>query len=1342
MKPHTRSLAFTLVSLLFFTVISFAQPANNLCTSTTVVTPATTCTNLTSQTLFNATAVGSPTNGAGTTNDVWYSVTTPANIRNIQITVTPTGTRNVSYTNATTYIEVFATGACAAGVFTGTSLGTTDINNSLSLNNLAPSTLYYFRVFTTAAPTAGAAANWQFSICATYTLPPANDVCSAPTNLTPQTTCGATTGQTVLGATNYNSPTNTAGTTNDVWYTFTTPANTRNVQIAVTGLGANLNVNNTFIEAFTGGTCAAGVFTGTSIGTTAAGGPVTLSLTGLAPSTQYYFRVFTTGTAIGGTTANWGFSVCVSYTAVPANDNCAGAVTLTVGTANAAGTVQNATASAENAGCAAGTPDDDVWYKFTTSATQTYASISLTPGATLKANGAMLQLYSGSCGGLTSIACGQEEITVTGGLSPSTQYYVRVYSSAAYVTAPAVGTTSNNFSILVSSPARANITAGKMNEVYRQTILSPANVLADPWEITYGPDNYLWITEAKGYKVNRMNPVTGANQVVLDISQNSTFLPVADQPFNAQFDIVAHNPQGGFAGLALHPNFTGAPGGENYVYVSYVHSWISGIAYTNRIVRFLYNPSTNRLESPVAICDTIPGSGDHNSQRMIIAPATQGGSDYYLFYAAGDMGAGQQFPTSANVTRPNKAQKINSYEGKILRFALSDTCSGTGNQMWIPASNPYNDVAPIVGKSAVWSTGIRNNQGFAYNPSLHILYGASHGAFSDDEINIIEGFKNYGHPLIIGYADGNYNGTTTPGLSTSISAGVPYGYTDATYTVKGQAAAVGTCPPIGNEVTNMNTINASAALYGAYKDPIFCAYPGPASGTGSIPSIWSAATTPGNAGWHSEAWSGLGLYTSTYIPGWKNALLAAGLKWGRAIRLKLNAAGTAVIPTAGADTATYFQSTNRYRDMAFSPNGRDIYLAMDKSPASSAATVGNPTPTVAACAGCIVRYEFLGYAGDGTAVNGSTVSKSIDVTTGTANTCNTGTTVTIDAANGNTNLWVPITGPDGNIMAEINAMGQNLGVVTSSFFRNPSGSLRYKAGVPYLDRNITITPTINGPYGTPVKVRLYITKTEFDDFVNDPLTALTNINQLKVLKNNDPCGAAVSNNTTTQLNPTNTSVPADMLQGTVPGYVLQVNVSSFSSFYFAENNVVLPLDLITFTGSLQNNTTTLLKWKTDNEINTSHFEVERSVDGINFKGIGSVAASGNTSSSRDYTFTDADAANQGATVLYYRLKVADINGSYKYTNTISITLSVTKGAITVSPNPALNDLKASIVSPTAGSAVWQIIDNTGRSIMYGNILLKKGNNDLPISIKRLAAGTYYLHVSGTSIDVKTQFQKL
>src|SRR6202007_2796962 len=118
--------------------------------------------------------------------------------------------------------------------------------------------------------------------------------------------------------------------------------------------------------------------------------------------------------------------------------------------------------------------------------------------------------------------------------------------------------------------------------------------------------------------------------------------------------------QGGFAGMALHPKFLDPVSPKNFVYVSYVHTYVggsspNGIFYTNRLVRFTYNTGTGKLESPVSLCDTLPGSNDHNSQRMIIAPV---GGTNYLFYAQGDMGAGQL----SDQWRPNKAQNSDSYE--------------------------------------------------------------------------------------------------------------------------------------------------------------------------------------------------------------------------------------------------------------------------------------------------------------------------------------------------------------------------------------------------------------------------------------------------------------------------------------------------------------------------------------------------------------------------------------------------------------------------------------------------------------------------------------------------------
>jgi len=798
---------------------------------------------------------------------------------------------------------------------------------------------------------------------------------------------------------------------------------------------------------------------------------------------------------------------------------------------------------------------------------------------------------------------------------------------------------------------------------------------------------------------------------VLDISQNSTFLPTADRTFNCQF-ANGTGAQGGLAGLVLHPNFRDGTGNEkNYVYISYIYSSNggsapTGINFTNRLVRFTYNVGTDKLEAPVLIA-SLPGSSDHNSQRIAIAPVTIGGPKF-LFYASGDMGGGQY----DNRMRAQNAQVVNNVEGKILRYNL-DTVGGVP---WIPTTNPYSST------SAVYCVGMRNNQGFAYDPDLNILYGSSHGAYSDDEINIIQSFKNYGHPLVIGYADGNYNGNTAAGTNTSVSAGAPW--TDN--------SGNSTCPPIGNETTRMNAIIAGAATTGTYKGPLFSAYPTAAA---TITTTWQ--TSPGNANWLSEAWSGLDLYESKIVPGWNKSLVAAGLKWGRLIRLRLSSTGTRTLPSNldslnTTDTVTYFQSTNRYRDLAFAPNGKDLFLVMDNTSATSGPGVGNPT--VPACAGCVIKYSFLGYAAD---ANGfSTIPKNTIAVSGSApNTCNTATQVTIDGTNNY--LWVPITGPDGNIVAEINAMGQNLGVVNTSFYRN-TGALRTYAGARYLDRNITITPTITS-FATPVKVRLYISKEELDDLAADPVSNIGSILQLKVLKNNDPCGSSIGSSTV-KLTPTN-ALLADLQHG-ANGYVLQVNVTGFSTFYFGADNISLPLDLLTFTGSLQNNATTLLKWKTVNEINTSHFILERSIDAQNFYQVGRVAANPATSTENNYTYTDATVASLQAQHIFYRLKMYDQGGTYKYSNVVRVSMDGIQSDMTLSPNPAINsDVKASITSSGDCDAEWQVIDMAGRVVLHNTTSLKKGSNDLYINISQLPKATYYLKLKGTCIDLKSKFQK-
>jgi len=1006
---------------------------------------------------------------------------------------------------------------------------------------------------------------------------------------------------------------------------------------------------------------------------------------GLTPGATYLFRINTnTGSVTSGGVNAYNFNVCVL-----SNDNCATATEVVPGSTVESSLIGTSTTSGIPAGCT-GTPDDDLWYKFT--AVYNYATITVTNiGSDLSTSGVRTQLFSGACGSLTSMSCGTNTINATG-LTPGNLYYCRVYSAGT-------GQTGTNwgFRISITPSAKVQVTAGRMNEVYHQQIISAPQVLADPWEITYGSDNSLWITEAKGYRVYKVNPVTGVRDTVLDISQGSTFLPAGDQIFNCQFN-NGSGAQGGCAGLAIHPLFLHAITPKNYIYISYVYSQTSTNFFTNRVVRFTYNTGTGKLESPVSLCDTLPGSNDHNSQRMIIAPV---GTKDYLFYASGDMGAGQ----FGNLSRPIKAQLTNSYEGKILRFNLEPDGDLGALDRWIPSTgvgdeaNPYNPALGV--QSAVWAIGIRNNQGFAYDPVLNKLYGSSHGPFSDDELNVIERNRNYGHPLVIGYSgDGNVNGTT---------AGAAPGMTPP---------HPSSCPVISDELAN------AISLGSAYEDPLFSAYPS-STAFPSITTLWNT-TTGSNGQWPSEGWSGLDLYTHTIIPGWKKSLVAASLKWGRLVRLKLNNAGTSTAPTnTAADTTSYFGSTNRFRDLAFSPDGKDIYVVMDRSLSTSGPSAANPVIT--SCQGCLQKYTFLGY---GDASGKSSISGSIDVADGIFSSCNTGTAITID--NTNSNMWVPITGPDGNIMAEIYPNGQLLGTVTSSFYKNP-GTLRTRAGKKYLDRNITITPQ-NQP-STNVKVRLYLSKAEYDALDADPLSQVTTLTDVKIHKNSDPCQGIITAPLSV-INPDYSEAHGSN------GYMLQADISSFSSFYFGAASLALPVNLISFTGVYRNEIS-YLNWETDNELNTDYFVVERSTGNSVYEPIGTVPAKGGSNQKSKYSLQDRQAATLGFDRLYYRLRITDKGGSISYSSIEVINIPAGMIAnLTVFPNPTAKEAIVIVSSPKEQKINWQLVDMSGRVVLNKEVMIKKGANRIILDMQKLQSGVYYLQVTGPFVNALEKIQKL
>lgn len=92
-----------------------------------------------------------------------------------------------------------------------------------------------------------------------------------------------------------------------------------------------------------------------------------------------------------------------------------------------------------------------------------------------------------------------------------------------------------------------------------------------------------------------------------------------------------------------------------------------------------------------------------------------------------------------------------------------------------------------------------------------------------------------------------------------------------------------------------------------------------------------------------------------------------------------------------------------------------------------------------------------------------------------------------------------------------------------------------------------------------------------------------------------------------------------------------------------------------------------VSWSTLSEINNSHFEVERSHDGINFYNIGKILGKGNSSSKLEYKFIDSESDGYGK--LYYRIKQVDFDGRSAFSEIVYVKLGFSE-SISIYPNPA------------------------------------------------------------------------
>lgn len=249
-----------------------------------------------------------------------------------------------------------------------------------------------------------------------------------------------------------------------------------------------------------------------------------------------------------------------------------------------------------------------------------------------------------------------------------------------------------------------------------------------------------------------------------------------------------------------------------------------------------------------------------------------------------------------------------------------------------------------------------------------------------------------------------------------------------------------------------------------------------------------------------------------------------------------------------------------------------------------------------------------------------------------------------------------------------------------------------------------------------------------------------------VSSNGQPSGINGINNICIFKNPVNSCFPnisqvANPVASTVTNwendYVLSASITSFSSFYFTNKAfAALPLNLLEFKGRLENNNG-LLNWKTDNEENTSHFEIERSIDGRSYNAIGELT-SANTAGIHHYSFTDPNIISLSAPVIYYRLKQIDIDGRYTYSRIVALSVGKNNNMVMFYPNPVINEANLTITVAKPEQMQGRIIDNAGRVVKQQQWNLSAGSTSLSVDVKGLAKGLYYMELKGETINERKQ----
>jgi hypothetical protein len=202
--------------------------------------------------------------------------------------------------------------------------------------------------------------------------------------------------------------------------------------------------------------------------------------------------------------------------------------------------------------------------------------------------------------------------------------------------------------------------------------------------------------------------------------------------------------------------------------------------------------------------------------------------------------------------------------------------------------------------------------------------------------------------------------------------------------------------------------------------------------------------------------------------------------------------------------------------------------------------------------------------------------------------------------------------------------------------------------------------------------------------------------------------------------------------------VTQFDNSVPNGFNIFAQSTTLPVQLAQFLALKNGDGSVKLIWATSQEVNAGYFDIERSGDQSAWTKIGSVKAVGNSSTTSNYSYIDRLPVDGTG---YYKLKMVDLDGKFKYSKTVAVTIENDSRPLVVYSNPFSDMIRLKVNVSRGQNLTMTVSDMLGKTYINQNYHAQSGDNlvNLPSSIS--SHGVYILRIYGESYDQTVKLQK-